>query len=153
VQVGSATHVYGPSFTAQAARLSSGSLADFANVLATQSAAVTKPDPWMSFAALTADDREVIRVATGITLAKDGSVAENATGEFPDWGTILQINHDREEGLLQGSISSGYIKALMDRTPLEMQEGAHWRNLNTAMDFLLKRESGAPVTARTDIVA
>jgi hypothetical protein len=151
VQVGSISHSYSSPFATQTARNPTGVSADFANVLATQSAAPTARAA--NFTALTADDRELIRVATGITLAPDGSVAHNATGEFPDWGTISQINDDRQYGQLKGPVTSTYIKDIIDRTPLEMQGGAHSRNLGIALDFLTKREITSATKMRIDIVA
>jgi hypothetical protein len=150
VQVGvSAANSFATTFTPQTPRAASTS-PDFAAIYA---ARTSEQRSQAGISPLTDDDKAVIRAATGISLYPDGSVAENLSGEFPDWGTINQIKHDREEGILKGPITSDYIKTVTDRLPPNMQESAQARNLSAALDFLLKRESNTRSTAYLNIVA
>jgi hypothetical protein len=78
-------------------------------------------------------------------------VAENTSGEFPDWQMISQLDDDRKSGSLQGEVTSTYFQSLITNSPRDTP-AAHMRNLNTALDFLKRRESGTAST-HVDVVA
>jgi hypothetical protein len=151
MQVGSIIRPYASPFATQTARPSDGASTDFANVVAAQSTTPTATLGPATFSSLTEDDKSVIKTAIGITLAADGSVAENTTGEFPDWRFIDQINDDRHYGRLEGPVNSTYFQNLIADAPLDTP-ASHLRNLNTALDFLLARENGR-ASERVDVVA
>jgi hypothetical protein len=105
--------------------------------------AVGNNDTLTTWPNLTPDDKRVLAAATGITLAANGTVAQNSNppGEMPNWGLFIQVNNDRGRGELQGPMTSNYIQALINRTP---PDDTRLGDLNDALNFLKARERGAP---------
>lgn len=94
------------------------------------------------FAALTDDDREMLRKTTGYDFRPDGSVS-NPDGKEPPFDLALQIGSDRLRGSLQGDVTSSYLKDLWARSE-KAKQPLPADLLDKMLDYVARRPSDSP---------
>lgn len=101
------------------------------------------------FAALTDDDREMLRKTTGYDFRPDGSVS-NPDGKEPPFDLALQIGSDRLRGALQGDVTPSYLKDLWARSD-KAKQPLPADLLDKLLNYVANRPSETPRTVDTHL--
>lgn len=101
------------------------------------------------FAALTDDDREMLRRTTGYDIRPDGSCA-NPDGKEPPFTLAAQIGYDRIRGALQGDVTPSYLKDLWARGD-KAKQPLPADLLDKLLNYVAHRPSETPRTIETHL--